>query len=86
MSITRRVTIIETLAGHLTDLLSAQLADLREYARATVVGEGTIHLERNLRSLEFRRAEIYRQFEDAAFTATPLPESTRNELDLPEDN
>jgi hypothetical protein len=68
-----RANLIETLVGQLADLLSAQAADLHEYARATSMEEGTIQLERNLRVLELRRAELYHQFEEAAFTVTPAP-------------
>ena len=86
MSTTSRVSVIETLAGQLAELLSTQLADLREFARATALGEGTIQLERNLRALELRRSELYRQFQAAAFTAPPALIVAPNELELAEDN
>ncbi|MGD0446762.1 MAG: hypothetical protein ABSA39_22730 [Edaphobacter sp.] len=66
---TKREETIEALALQLSDLMSAQIADLREYARATSVGEGTMHLERNLRRLELHRVELYRQLEEIAFIA-----------------
>jgi hypothetical protein len=62
---------LQSLADQLADLLSSQVADLREFARATTEGEGTIQLEKNLRSLELRRAELYRQFEKAVSVAMP---------------
>jgi hypothetical protein len=68
-----REDTIEVLAGQLADLMSTQAADLREYARATMVGAGTMQLERNLRSLELRRTELYHQFEEAAFSSPPVP-------------
>ena len=86
MSPATRANMIETLAGQLADLLSAQAAELREYARAASAGEGTIQLERNLRSLELRRIELYRQFEESAFPALPAPIVALNELELAEDN
>ena len=33
-----------------------------------------------------RRADLYRQFEQAAFSPAPIPVVAPNELDLPEDN
>ena len=57
---------LQVLADQLADLLSAQAADLREYGRAAAAGEGTIQLEKSLRGLELRRADLYRQFEDAS--------------------
>ena len=64
---------------------SAHIADLREFAQATEAGEGTMHLEQALRLREIRRADLYRQFEQAAFSPAP-PGVAPNELDLPEDN
>ena len=45
-----------------------------------------MHLEQTLRHREMRRADLYRQFEQAAFPAPPIPVVAPNELDLPEDN
>jgi hypothetical protein len=56
---------LESLALQLADLLSAQVSDLREFARATAAGEGTIQLERNLHNSELRRVELSQQFEKA---------------------
>jgi hypothetical protein len=39
-----------------------------------------------LRHREIRRADLYRQFELAAFSPAPIPVVAPNELDLPEDN
>ena len=60
--------------------------DLREFAQATEAGEGTLHLEDALRHREIRRADLFRQFELAAFSPAPIPVVAPNELDLPEDN
>jgi hypothetical protein len=72
--------------GDLADLYLGQVADLREFAQATEAGEGTMHLEDALRQREIRRADLYRQFEQAAFSPAPIPVVAPNELDLPEDN
>jgi hypothetical protein len=56
------------LIDDLTDLYLAQVADLREFAQATEAGEGTLDLEQALRNREVRRADLYRQFEQAAFS------------------
>jgi hypothetical protein len=56
---------LANLASQLADLLSAQVSDLREFARATTAGAGTIQLEKNLRNLELQRAELHQQFEEA---------------------
>jgi hypothetical protein len=45
-----------------------------------------MHLEDALRHREIRRADLYRQFEQAAFSTPPIPVVALNELDLPEDN
>jgi hypothetical protein len=45
-----------------------------------------MHLEDARRHREIRRADLYRQFELAAFSPTPIPVVAPNELDLPEDN
>jgi hypothetical protein len=73
------------LIDDLTGLYLAQVDDLREFAQATEAGEGTMHLEQALRQREIRRANLYRQFEQAAFSQ-PLPVVAPNELDLPEDD
>ena len=65
---------LQSLADQLADLLSAQVADLREYARAAGAGEGTIQLEKNLQSIELRRADLYRQFEEASQTTRRVDE------------
>jgi hypothetical protein len=70
----------------LADLYLAQVADLREYAQANEAGEGTLHLEQALRHREFRRADLYRQFELAALSPPPIQVVAPNELDLPEDS
>jgi hypothetical protein len=75
------------LFDDLADLYLAQVADLREFAQATEAGEGTLHLEDALRYREIRRADLYRQFEQAASSPPPIPWVVApNELDLPEDN
>jgi len=71
MSDASRTQNIEKLVDQLIELYSAQAADLREYAQARVEGEGTVHLERSLRHREIQRADLYRQFEQAAFLASP---------------
>jgi hypothetical protein len=85
MSHASRAAHLADLIADLTGLYLAQVADLREFARATAAGEGTMHLEQALRHREIRRADLYRQFEQAAFPP-PLPVVAPNELDLPEDN
>jgi len=45
-----------------------------------------MHLEQALRQREIRRANLYREFEQAAFSPAPIPVVAPNELDLPEDN
>jgi hypothetical protein len=76
---------IADLIDDLADLYLAQVADLREFAQATEAREGTLDLEQALRDREVRRADLYRQFEQAAFSPL-LPVVAPNELDLPEDN
>ena len=83
MSHASRSAHIADLIDDLADLYLAQVADLREFAEA---GEGTMHLEDALRHREIRRADLYRQFEQAAFSPPPIPVIAPNELDLPEDN
>jgi hypothetical protein len=84
MSHASRSAHIADLIDDLVDLSLAQVADLREFAQATEAGEGTMHLEQALRQREIRRADLYRDFEHAAFS--PIPVVAPNELDLPEDN
>ena len=84
MSHASRSAHIADLIDDLADLSLAQVADLREFAQATE--EGTLDLEQALRDREVRRADLYRQFEQAAFSPAPIPVVAPNELDLPEDN
>jgi hypothetical protein len=86
MSHASRAAHIADLIDDLAGLYLAQVADLREFAQATGAGEGTMHLEQALRQREIRRADLYRQFEQAAFSPPPTPVVAPNELDLPEDN
>jgi hypothetical protein len=65
MSTSPHAVALEALASQLADLLSTQVSDLREFARAMTGGEGTIQLEKNIRTLELRRVELYQQFEEA---------------------
>jgi len=75
MSPSSRISRIEELADDLIELYLAQAADLREYAKTAAAGEGTVHLERTLRRREVQRADLYRQFEQAAFPVLPAPDS-----------
>jgi hypothetical protein len=86
MSHASRTAHIADLVDDLADLYLAQVADLRAFAQATEAGEGTRHLVDALRHREIRRAHLYRQFEQAAFSPPPIPEVVANELDLLEDN
>jgi hypothetical protein len=86
MSHASRSAHIADLIDDLTDLYLAQVADLREFAQATEAGEGTMHLEQTLRQREIRLTDLYRLFEQAAFSPSPIPLVAPNELDLPEDN
>jgi hypothetical protein len=45
-----------------------------------------VRLEDALRHREIRRTDLYRQFEQAAFSPPPFLVVAPNELDLPEDN
>jgi len=74
MSHASRTPNIENLVDQLIELYLAQAADLREYAQATATREGTVHLERTLRHREVLRADLYRQFEQAAFPVSPAPD------------
>ena len=74
MGHTSRTSHIEDLADELIALFLAQAADLREHAQAAAAGEGTVHLERTLRHREIQRAELYRQFEQAAFPVSSAPD------------
>jgi hypothetical protein len=58
---------VTALIEDLLDISLAQLADLREYAQALELEEGTIHLERSIRERERRRDEAFSLFEQAAF-------------------
>jgi hypothetical protein len=84
MSHASRSAHIADLIEDLVDFYLAEVADLREFAQTTEAGEGTLHLEDALRHREIRRADLYREFEQAAFS--PIPVVAPNELDLPEDN
>jgi hypothetical protein len=86
MSHVSRAAHVADLIDDLADLYLAQVADLREFAQATEAGEGTMHLEQALRQREIRRADLYREFELAAFSPAPIPVVAPNELDPPEDN
>lgn len=86
MSHASRSAHLADLIDDLTGLYLAQVADLREFAQATEAGEVTQHLEDALRHREIRRADLYRQFEQAAFSPAAVPVVAHNELDLPEDN
>ena len=81
-----RTAQIADLIDDLTGLYLAQVADLREFAQATEAVEATVRLEDALRHREIRRPDLYRQFEQAAFSPPPIPVVAPNELDLPEDN
>jgi hypothetical protein len=74
MSPASRTARIEDLVDALIPLYLAQAADLSEYAKAAIAGEGTVHLERALRHREVQRAELFRQFEKTAFPVSPAPE------------
>ena len=74
MGHTSRTAHIEDLANELIALFLAQAADLREYTQASSAGEGTVHLERTLRHREIQRADLYRQFEQAAFPVSSAPD------------
>ena len=86
MSHASRAAHIADLIDDLADLYLAQVADPHKFAQATEAVECTMHLEDALRHREMRRADLYRQFEQAAFSPSPLPVVAPNELDLPEDN
>ena len=74
MSLASRSSQIEDLIDDLIAVYRAQAADLREYAQAASAGEGTVHLERTLRHREVQRADLYRQFEQAAFPVSSVPD------------
>ena len=59
-------------------------AELVASYRVSLAGEGTMHLEQALRQREIRRADLHREFEQAAFS--PIPVVAPNGLDLPRDN
>ncbi|MDX6464444.1 MAG: hypothetical protein QOH35_2080 [Acidobacteriaceae bacterium] len=73
MSHASRAAHVADLIDDLADLYLAQVADLREFAQTTEAGEVTLHLEQALRQREIRRADLYRQFEPAAFSPAPIP-------------
>ena len=70
MSLASRSSQIEDLIDDLIAVYRAQAADLREFAQAISSGEGTVHLERTLRQREIKRAGLYLQFEQTAFSDT----------------
>jgi hypothetical protein len=74
MGHTSRTTHIEDLADELIALFLAQAADLREYAQAAAAEEGTVHLERTFRHREVQLANLYSQFEQAAFPVSSAPD------------
>jgi hypothetical protein len=74
MSHASRTAHIEDLVDELIALYLAQAADLREYVQAAEAGEGTVHLERTLRHRAVQQADLYHQFEQAAFSISPTPD------------
>jgi hypothetical protein len=76
MSHATRTARIEDLVDELIALYLAQAANLRENVEAAAAGEGTVNLERTLRHLEVQRADLYRQFEQAALPASAAPDLT----------
>jgi hypothetical protein len=67
---TVRKLVAEAPAGNLGADEAAEIVgapNLQEFAQAMEAGEGTIQLERAPRHREAPRAELYRQFEQAAF-------------------
>ena len=73
MSHVTRTAQIDDIIDELIALYLAQAANLREYGQAAMAGEGTVNLERTLRHREVQRAELYRQFEQAAFPVSAAP-------------
>jgi hypothetical protein len=73
MSRATRTAQLEDIIDELIALYLAQAANLREYGQAAMAGEGTVNLERTLRHREVQRAELYRQFEQAAFPDPAVP-------------
>jgi hypothetical protein len=86
MSHSSRTAHIADLIDDLTDLYLAQVGDLREFAQATEAGDGKLHFKDALRHREIRRADLYREFEQAAFSPASIPVVAPNVLDIPEDN
>ncbi len=72
MSHASRTAHIADLADELIALYLAQATDLREYVQAAAAEEGTVHLERALRHREVQRADLYREFEQAALNSTRI--------------
>jgi hypothetical protein len=66
-----RTAQIEGLITELIALYRAQAADLDEFAGALASGEGTVQLGRTLRQREIKRAGLYLQFEQTAFSDPP---------------
>jgi hypothetical protein len=73
MSHATRTAQIDDIIDELIALYLEQAANLREYGQAAMAGEGTVNLERTLRHREVQRAELYRQFEQAAFPVPAVP-------------
>ena len=73
MSHVTRTAQIDDIIDELIALYLEQAANLREYGQAAMEGEGTVNLERTLRHREVQRAELYRQFEQAAFPVPAVP-------------
>ncbi len=73
MSHATRTAQIDDIIDELNALYLEQAANLREYGQAAMAGEGTVNLERTLRHREVQRAELYRQFEQAAFPVSAAP-------------
>jgi hypothetical protein len=74
MSDATRAAEIEYTVDELIALYLAHAADLREFAKAAAACEGTVHLERTLRHREAVRTDLYRRFEQAAFSVSPVPD------------
>lgn len=73
MSHATRTAQIDDIIDELIALYLEQAANLREYGQAAMAGEVTVNLERTLRHREVQRAELYRQFEQAAFPVSAAP-------------
>lgn len=74
MSDATQTADLQNLVEELIPLYLAQAADLREFAKAAAVEEGTVHLERTLRHREVLRADLYGRFELAASRIHQVPD------------